>query len=40
MSDRPTFGEYFTAAATAPELTERERTFIGLAVTLTKTCEP
>jgi len=40
MSERPTFSDYFTAAASAPELTERERTFIGLAVTLTKTCEP
>ena len=40
MSESPTFNDYFAAANAAPELTERERTFIGLAVTLTKTCEP
>lgn len=40
MSDRTTWDEYYEAANTAPELTERERAFIGLAVTLTKTCEP
>lgn len=35
-----TFDEYFAGANSAPQLSERERAFIGLAVTLTKTCEP
>lgn len=40
MSDKITWSEYYASANTAPQLSERERTFIGLAVTLTKTCEP
>ena len=40
MSERVTWDEYYQAANAAPALTERERAFIGLAVVLTKTCEP
>ena len=40
MSEQITWSEYYDAANAAPQLTERERVFIGLAVTLTKTCEP
>jgi hypothetical protein len=36
----PDFGTYFAAANQRAELTERERTFIGLAVTLSRGCEP
>jgi hypothetical protein len=36
----PTFRDYFTAAQSHPGLTEREKTFIGLAVTLSRGCEP
>ena len=36
----PDFREYYTAASTRECLTERERTFIGLAVTLSRGCEP
>lgn len=34
------FTEYFTAANRQEELTERERVFIGLAVTFSRGCEP
>jgi hypothetical protein len=34
------FREYFTAANEREELTHREKTFIGLAVTLSRGCEP
>jgi len=40
MDERVTWSEYYDSVNNAPELTERERIFIGLAVTLTKTCEP
>lgn len=40
MSERIGWDDYYADANAAPELTERERAFIGLAVTLTKTCEP
>ena len=36
----PTFREYFAAAHTHAGLTEREKHFIGLAVTLSRGCEP
>jgi len=36
----PKFRDYYEAANTASELTEREKTFIGLAVTLSRGCEP
>jgi hypothetical protein len=36
----PTFGEYFAATHAHAGLTEREKTFIGLAVTLSRGCEP
>jgi hypothetical protein len=34
------FDDYFAAANANHKLTEREKTFIGLAVTLTLSCEP
>ena len=34
------FGEYFAAANEREELTAREKAFIGLAVTLSRGCEP
>lgn len=34
------FREYFEAARADPGLTDRERLFIGLAVTLSRGCEP
>jgi len=34
------FREYFKAAQGSERLTEREKTFIGLAVTMTRGCEP
>jgi hypothetical protein len=34
------FREYFTAANDQEGLTAREKTFIGLAVTLSRGCEP
>ncbi len=34
------FRQFKAAAQAAPNLTDRERMFIGLAVTLTKSCEP
>lgn len=37
---REQFKEYFQAAHATDLLTEREKMFIGLAVTLTRTCEP
>lgn len=43
MSDtngKVSWDTYYETANTANELTDRERFFIGLAVTLTKTCEP
>ena len=36
----PNFRNYFAAAHEYAGLTEREKMFIGLAVTMTKTCEP
>lgn len=36
----PTFRDYFTAAHAPEGLTEREKMFIGLAVTLSRGCEP
>jgi hypothetical protein len=35
-----TFGDYFAAAHAPAGLTEREKSFIGLAVTLSRGCEP
>ncbi len=35
-----TFRDYFTAAQAYAGLTDREKTFIGLAVTLSRGCEP
>lgn len=35
-----TFRDYFTAANASAGLTEREKAFIGLAVTLSRGCEP
>lgn len=35
-----TFRDYFAAAHAHAGLTEREKTFIGLAVTLSRGCEP
>ncbi len=40
MSEQCLFGDYFAAANAQEGLTEREKMFIGLAVTMTKTCEP
>jgi hypothetical protein len=37
---REQFKEYFKAVHATDLLTEREKMFIGLAVTLTRTCEP
>jgi hypothetical protein len=37
---REQFTEYFKAVHATDLLTEREKMFIGLAVTLTRTCEP
>ena len=37
---RELFKEYFKAVHATDLLTEREKMFIGLAVTLTRTCEP
>jgi hypothetical protein len=36
----PTFAEYFAAANASERLTEREKAFIGLAVTMSRGCEP
>ena len=36
----PNFREYFTAANNDSRLTDREKIFIGLAVTLSRGCEP
>ena len=36
----PNFREYFAAALVHAGLTDREKTFIGLAVTLSRGCEP
>jgi hypothetical protein len=36
----PSFREYFAAAHAHAGLTEREKIFIGLAVTLCRGCEP
>jgi len=36
----PTFQEYFSAASAYASLTEREKAFIGLAVTMSRGCEP
>ncbi len=35
----PTFSEYFAAARDFPGLTDREKRFIGLAVTMSRGCE-
>jgi hypothetical protein len=40
MSDPNLFRDYFAAANAQEGLSEREKMFIGLAVTMTKTCEP
>jgi hypothetical protein len=37
---RQQFQEYYQAIHTTELLTAREKMFIGLAVTLTRTCEP
>ena len=37
---REQFQEYFRAVHATELLTAREKMFIGLAVTLTRTCEP
>jgi hypothetical protein len=36
----PNFADYFAAAQAAEGLTEREKAFIGLAVTMSRGCEP
>jgi hypothetical protein len=36
----PSFRDYFTAANAQIGLSEREKIFIGLAVTLSRGCEP
>jgi alkylhydroperoxidase/carboxymuconolactone decarboxylase family protein YurZ len=36
----PNFRDYFTAAHAQEGLTDREKTFIGLAVTMSRGCEP
>jgi hypothetical protein len=36
----PNFRDYFTAANADAGLTDREKMFIGLAVTLSRGCEP
>ncbi len=36
----PSFRDYFAAANAYEGLTEREKMFIGLAVTLSRGCEP
>jgi hypothetical protein len=36
----PSFRDYFAAANGDDQLTDREKTFIGLAVTLSRGCEP
>jgi hypothetical protein len=36
----PNFRDYFAAANANEGLTEREKMFIGLAVTLSRGCEP
>lgn len=36
----PTFREYYATAQDDPGLSEREKKFIGLAVTLSRGCEP
>jgi hypothetical protein len=36
----PAFRDYFAAANADERLTEREKAFIGLAVTLSRGCEP
>jgi hypothetical protein len=35
-----TFQDYFTTASAHAGLTDREKTFIGLAVTMSRGCEP
>lgn len=40
MSEPNLFRDYFAAVNAREGLTEREKMFIGLAVTMTKTCEP
>ena len=37
---RQQFQDYYQAVHATDELTPREKMFIGLAVTLTRTCEP
>ena len=36
----PSFQDYFAAANAQDRLSDRERAFIGLAVTLSRGCEP
>ena len=36
----PTFLDYFKAAHSKTSLTDREKTFIGLAVVMSRGCEP
>jgi hypothetical protein len=36
----PTFREYYTATQDYAKLSDREKKFIGLAVTLSRGCEP
>ncbi len=36
----PTFTDYFKSASAVPNLTDREKTFIGLAVVMSRGCEP
>ncbi len=38
--DEPGFQEYFAAANAQERLSDRERAFIGLAVTMSRGCEP
>lgn len=40
MPDETTFADFFASISGTDRLTDREKHFIGLAVTLTKTCEP
>jgi len=40
MADKPTFADFYAAANSSDRLTAREIHLLGLAVTLTKTCEP
>ncbi|MFQ5896487.1 MAG: hypothetical protein ACE5JJ_11845 [Nitrospinota bacterium] len=39
MAQRADFRKFYRDAHAVPNLSEREKTFIGLAVALTKTCQ-